>query len=350
MMKGLECRLEDRNFLTLVKLAEVGLLGRHASTWCYNSPSHVYLELTARCNLKCGWCVQVHEQFRQGYEDDMPFELFREIVAKLKGVKVLYLCLNGEPLLYDRICDAVAVAKQYVPSVRFVTNGILLQRDVGRELKKAGLSQLGVSIDSPDRDLMAKIRGISLETVVNNVTQFCRETGIPVEVRSTICHENAESLKGLPSLARGFGSCRLLYFTLAEGIAEVGASTLSMLTSRERFLELREDVVRQCRQLGMRTNLGYLAFYPPGFFEKRRTGRCDSLFGRHLAINSKGYVIPCCRYWGHHLDNLGEVSFEHAWNGPLAREWRRRMLHGEYTVQCANWCGYLPSGEEEELK
>jgi len=340
MVGSLPFRLEDRNFLTLVKLAEVKLLGRHASTRCYNSPSHVYLELTARCNLQCGWCVQVHEEFRSDYAEDMPFGMFQEIVAKLQGTKVLYLCLNGEPLLYDRIYEAITVAKRYVPSVRFVTNGTLLSRDVCTELKTAGLSQLGVSIDSPDRDIMHGIRGISLEMVADNVTEFCRLTGIPVEVRATICHENVESLKMLPSFASRFATCRLLYFTLAEGVAEVGASPMTMLRNRERFLELKQDVVKQCRKLGMRTNLEYMEFYPEGFFESARQGICDSLFGRHLAINSQGFIIPCCRYWGDHLDNIGELSFENAWNGPLTREWRRRMLHGEYTPDCCNWCGY----------
>lgn len=346
MLSGLRLRLEDRNLLTLVKLAEVRLLGRHASTWCYNRPSHVYLELTPRCNLRCAWCVQQEEGFRRGYADDMPFELFREIVAKLRGVRVLYLCLNGEPLLYPRLCDAVALAKQQVPSVRFVSNGTLLSRELGRELQRAGLSQLAVSIDSPDPLLMRQIRGVDLETVSENVEVFCRETGIPLEVRTTICRENAASLRNLPEFVRRFSTCRLIYFTLAEGLAGVAGSPLSMLESREEFRRLQRGVVRECRRLGIATNLAYLEMYPDGYFARKRQGICDSLFGRHLAINSKGYVIPCCRYWGEHLGNLGEVSFEQAWNGPLTRAWRRRMLRGEYTAQCADWCGYGDGTDE----
>lgn len=333
-------RLEGRNVLTLLKLAEVSLLGRHASTYCYNRPSHVYLELTARCNLRCRWCVQVHEEFRHEYAEDMPFETFQAIVPKLRGTKVLYLCLNGEPLLYDRIFDAVALAKQYVPSVRFVTNGTLLTPAVGRELKKAGLSQLGVSIDSPNPEMMLKIRGVSLEKIAENVQGFCRETNIPVEVRSTICDENAESLKALPRFVGRFPTCRLLYFTLAEGGAEVAASGLTMLRDQERFEALRRAVVQQCRAMGIGTNLGYVKFYPDGFFGRRRRGICDSLFGRHLAINARGCIMPCCRYWGEHLESVVELPFPDAWNGPLTRRWRKRMLVGDYTRDCSNWCGF----------
>lgn len=348
MVNTLAFRLEGRNLLTLLKLGEVRLLGRHATTYCYNSPSHVYLELTARCNLKCTWCVQVHEQFRQGYAEDMPFDMFQNIVANLKGTKVLYLCLNGEPLLYERIYEAIEFAKRYIPSVRFVTNGTLLSSDVGKSLKKAGLSQLGVSIDSPDSDLMFKIRGVSLERVADNVEGFCRETDLPLEIRATICDENTDSLKMLPAFARRFSTCRLLYFTLAEGISEVGAGPMTMLRSRERFEDFKRSVVSRCNELGLRTNLEYMGFYPDGFFEHTRRGICDSLFGRHLAINSKGYIMPCCRYWGHHLDKIGELSFENAWNGRLTNKWRSRMLNRKYTADCANWCGYPGLQDEQE--
>jgi MoaA/NifB/PqqE/SkfB family radical SAM enzyme len=266
--------------------------------------------------------------------------MFWDIVPKLKGTKVLYLCSNGEPLVYHRLFDGIEVARRYIPSVRFVTNGVLLSRDVGKELKKAGLSQLGVSIDSPDRALMLKIRGVSIETITNNVKEFCMGTGIPVEVRSTICAENVDSLKHLPVFAGNFSTCRLLYFTLAEGMSEVDSSPMTMLRNRKEFLGLKQAVVRQCRELGLYTNLEYMKFYPERFFDHARKGRCDSLFGRHLAINCKGYIMPCCRYWGHHLDNIGELSFAEAWNGRLTRSWRRQMLNRKYTDDCSNFCGY----------
>lgn len=340
MVRKTLVRLEDRNWLTLLKLGEVALLGRFASSYCYNHPSHVYLELTARCNLRCDWCIQIHDEFRQTFVEDMPFETFQQIVPKLTGTKVLYLSLNGEPLLYDRLCDAIAFARDFIPSVRLITNGVLLDRAIGKELKKAGLAQLGISIDSPDRELMYKIRGVSLEMIADNVREFTSETGIPLEVRTTICAENIDSLKSLPLFVSRLGTCRLLFFTLAEGMTEVGASGMSMLGNQEAFIDLKQVVLRRCRELGLRTNLEYMAFYPEGFFDRRRKGRCDALFGRHLAINSKGFILPCCRYWTHHLENIGEVSFEQGWNGRLTRDWRRRMLQKKYPVECSNWCGF----------
>ena len=270
----------------------------------------------------------------------MLFDMFREIVPKLSGVRVLYLCLNGEPLLYEKIFDAVALARRYIPSVRLVTNGTLLTPEIGRELAKSGLSQLGVSIDSSDRELMAKIRGVSLDQITENVRTVARETAIPIEVRTAICAENLPTLKDLPAYVHRFGTCRLLYFTLAEGLAEVEASSMQMLRDREAFVSMRRVVVSSCRQLGMRTNLEYMGYYPDGFFERRRTGVCDALFGRHLAIDSKGQILPCCRYWGVALESLAELSFAQAWNGPLTRGWRKKMIERQFSGQCSNWCGF----------
>jgi MoaA/NifB/PqqE/SkfB family radical SAM enzyme len=340
MLKALTLRLKDRNFLTLAKLAEVKLLGRYASTYCYNFPSHVLLELTARCNLRCVWCVQTHEAFRDENKEDMPFGLFERIIPKLQGAKVVYLNVNGEPLLYERIFDAVKLAKKYVPSVRLITNGTLLNREVCKDLKKAGLSQLGLSIDSPDEKDLLRIRNVSLAQITENLRYFCEKTNIPVEIRTAICEENAESLKDLPAFVSQFNNCHFIYFTLAEGIRELESSPFSMLTSKTKFLELKKHIVERCSEEGFRTNLEYLKFYPPGFFEYKRAGRCDSLFGKHLAINNKGYIMPCCMYWGDHLGNLGELSFDEAWNGERTRSWRENMLQLNYPDDCTNYCGY----------
>ena len=117
-----------------------------------------------------------------------------------------------------------------------------------------------------------------------------------------------------------------------------------MLGSRTAFRKLKKHIVNRCRQKGLRTNLEYLKFYAPGFFDGKRKGRCDSLFGRHLAINTKGNIMPCCRYWGVHLGSLGDLPFAEAWNGKSARAWREDMLQGRYPDGCLNFCGY-PSKE-----
>ena len=155
-----------------------------------------------------------------------------------------------------------------------------------------------------------------------------------------ICDETVESLTKLPLYVKQFSTCRLLWFTLAEGIKEVNSSPMSMLMDRERFDYLKGNVVSECKKSGLRTNLEYMNFYEPGFFDYKRKGICDALFGRHLAINVKGHVMPCCLYWGEHLDNLVDLPFGKVWNGEKTRVWRRKMLKEEYSHMCSNFCGY----------
>ena len=340
MFRSLALRLEDRNLLTMLKLAEVKILGKYASSYCYNFPSHILVELTARCNLRCVWCLQSHDKFRNQNTDDMPFGLFEKIVPKLRGAKVIYLNVNGEPLLYERIFDAVRLAKKYVPSVRLITNGLLLSRDVSKDLERAGLSQLGISIDSIEEKELLKIRNFSLTKITENLKTFSKTTAIPIEIRTVICDENSESLKGLPGFASQFKNCQFIYFVLAEGMKELESSSMSMLTSKTKFTKLKKEIVARCGEAGLRTNLEYLKYYANGFFDYKRKGRCDSLFGKHLAINNKGHIMPCCTYWDICLDSLGELSFDDAWNGKKTRLWRENMLRKNYAEHCANYCGY----------
>lgn len=87
----------------------------------YGFPRHLFLELTATCNLTCGYCPR--EKVRQ----DMDFRLFKEIVdeASQFGSRSFSLHLFGEPLLYPCIFEAVRYIKEKNKShiVLLTTNG-----------------------------------------------------------------------------------------------------------------------------------------------------------------------------------------------------------------------------------
>ena len=152
-------RAKGRHFLELVKFLEIEIFGRYASTYCYHHPSHVAIELTTRCNLRCKWCNQSDPEWQKLHgHQDFQHELFEKVVADLKGSKVLLLYNIGEPLLFKHLYEAIRIARKYIPEVRITTNAMLLDRDKAICLEQAGLTQLNVSIDSPDADLFERIR------------------------------------------------------------------------------------------------------------------------------------------------------------------------------------------------
>ncbi|MFN7973927.1 MAG: radical SAM protein, partial [Acidobacteriota bacterium] len=84
---------------------------------------------------------------------EMPFPLFERICDQLEGGSIareIHFHVMGEPFLYRRLADAVALAASKGLTTVVTTNGSLLTRERVEELLRARLSRLVVSLQTPD--------------------------------------------------------------------------------------------------------------------------------------------------------------------------------------------------------
>jgi MoaA/NifB/PqqE/SkfB family radical SAM enzyme len=350
-LRGLFQRACGRHLGELLKFLEIELLGRHASTYCYHHPSHALIELTTRCNLRCQWCNQSDPEWQKAHGHiDMPFDRFETIVAQLAGSRVLLLYNIGEPLLYKRLYDAIQVGRRYIPEVRITTNAMLLDEAAARNLESAGLTQLNISIDSPDAEIMERIRpGSDLAKIEANIQRFGEVCTIPVHIWCVISDANAESLANLPEWAARFPVVRNLYFQLQNGVATGEALGLPPLRSEDAFRRLQTVVARRCSELRLSTNIESLPWYPEGFHQRQAKGICKAPFTQLVAVNVEGKLAPCCSFATHSLGDVVELGFKAVWNGAAMRAWRKDMLDQRYCAYCSEWCGYRQNNGRQSL-
>jgi MoaA/NifB/PqqE/SkfB family radical SAM enzyme len=117
------------------------------------SRTKVGLELTSKCNLRCGMCPL--PVLRRPYED-MSWVLVEKAASEIHGLgmKLKWLHEMGEPLLYSRIGDAIRL----FPEASLSTNGLLLTEEVGEKLLSAGLRRLRICVDSINPEVYPKLR------------------------------------------------------------------------------------------------------------------------------------------------------------------------------------------------
>jgi len=85
-------------------------------------PKRVQIEVTNRCNLNCTMCPR---SFLNLPQEDMKYNIFLQILSKLKDVKKIWLTGWGEPFLHPNIIE---MAKDIIKSgikAGVTTNGIL---------------------------------------------------------------------------------------------------------------------------------------------------------------------------------------------------------------------------------
>ncbi|MEA2163062.1 MAG: hypothetical protein QOK37_1189 [Thermoanaerobaculia bacterium] len=113
----------------------------------------VGLELTSKCNLRCGMCPL--PVLRRPYEDmDWPMVEKAEREIHGAGLKLKWLHEMGEPLLYARIDDAIRL----FPEASLSTNGLVLTEEIGAKLLASPLKRIRICVDSIQPDVYPQLR------------------------------------------------------------------------------------------------------------------------------------------------------------------------------------------------
>lgn len=121
-------------------------------------PIHLDIELTTRCNLKCGFCPRTNNNIPIM---DMPLDMVKKIIDEFtdKGGCSIKFCYLGEPLLYPYLFEVIKYAKKKgIIETIIATNGNLLTRKMAIGLIKNGLDFIIFSIDSCHSEIYKQIR------------------------------------------------------------------------------------------------------------------------------------------------------------------------------------------------
>ncbi len=218
----------------------------------------VGIETNNTCNLKCKHCP-TNTSMRRA-KGLITWELFQQIIDNNPEVKRVYLTNWGEPLLHPQIGEMINYARRQGKVTALTTNGTLLTEKTSREILRAGLDILKISIDG-DPVTYEKVRGFSYSRVEKNVLNF-------IHLRDTL-----------------------------------GAKTwveVSMLVFPETIPAINSFFHRWEKKVN------YVQLQPKFFtFPRQKVSSCRDLW-RFLVVLWDGRIVPCC------ADVEGELELGHA--------------------------------------
>lgn len=106
------------------------------------------VELTSRCNVACSYCDVNRGLGRPNR--DLPLETLARLLEQSPGLQTLLPFQWGEPLLYEPLDEALALASRRGLRTYLTTNGTRLDGLRFARLARAGLTRLTVSLDGDD--------------------------------------------------------------------------------------------------------------------------------------------------------------------------------------------------------
>jgi len=312
--------------LSFLKVVEVKLLRKRASTYCYNYPGVIQVETTNRCNLNCHMCPRVEELKKKGIKArDMSYEEFKTIIDQTRGVYSINPFGRGEPLMANDIFRMIDYCvEKRIPHVSITTNGLLLKGNRAKALSETKLSELRVSVDGADEETYRKIRKADLNELISNLKDFRRISDIPMSINFVLGEENRESALKMPALTAEVGAQCLRVFHMLGEHSPLEQKQLPGTKDLEGYAELTKTLRKRCSELG-------IAF----IIANREETSCLWPFVMAF-IDIDGYLTPCCKLEHIRLANVFEAGLFPAWNAEPMRQWRRNLLSGRIPKVCTD--------------
>lgn len=304
---------------------------RSGRVWLLSRPVHVAVEPTLRCNADCLMCnhAAVLRAEDPGSLGLLAWSTLVRMRPFLRWAERVLFGGFGEPLLHPELVPMIRYIKRQGPRVYFFTNGALLGRERAEGLIEAGLDQIFVSFGGADPETYKRIRGVEMETVVENV----RALSALKADRGTDRPRITFNVVSLNTLLGQLGE--ILRLAAELGVAEVAMPNLSVEHAHLADESPWNDLDRARRRIAeaetVAASLG-LKLVPPDLNE--RQGSCEELF-TSLTVGWDGRVLSCPleRYI------IGDVNAEtpvQIWNGPGMQGLRRRMRQEGIQTVCPN--------------
>ena len=193
------------------------------SNFLYKSekgPLFASIDVTTACNFHCLHC---YNNSGKKTNDEMTDTELLRVASEITELRPASICLcGGEPLLRKNICEIIKTISQANCTVNMVSNGSLLTKEKAKELKRAGLNTLQISLDGVNPSQHDTFRGflgafqltvkaiqIAVQANLTVVTSFvpCKLNLDCIEEYLELCYNlGVSSARFMPLIPMGRGS------------------------------------------------------------------------------------------------------------------------------------------------
>jgi len=316
-------------------LVEASILVKPEKPWGW--PTHVQVEPTTACNLRCVLCPVTEGLERpQGH---MELRTFQKIVDQLgQHLFIILLWDWGEPFLNPSIYDMISYAKARDIGVISSTNGhVFATGEHAERLVLSGIDCVIVAVDGVTQATYERYRQSGdLETVTRGIRNILKARDAlgsrtpMVDLRFIVMRHNEHEIPLLKEFSRSLGVDALTLRTLCtydEGeycVTEPDGSAF-----------IPQDPAYQPFSLDPRTHSRI----------RRKVNPCKVLWN-NPAIHSDGKLVPCT--FDPHgrcvLGDLAESSFSDIWRGSACRDLRCRFRENYQGLALCRDCTYAFEG------
>ena len=281
-------------------------------------PAQATLELTWRCNERCGHCyLPSHEDAEPGRQP-LTGHQWLKVLDELQEAGTLFLVLiGGEAMLHPDFWIIAEGAAQRGFATTLITNGMLIGDAEADRLRDLGVNGITLSLYSTSaeiHDAMTGVRGSWLKTTA--ALQRLKSRGVAVGVNCLLTRRNIDGWRPLLRWCEE-RDVQVRFDPLVTARSDGNLTTTELRPTRT---QLREYFA----QVGVAPTAEALAPEDPVCNAGR--GKC--------AVTAYGDLLTCLEVRTA-LGNLAEHPFHTLWHGAVAQALRGlRVKDLEFDTSC----------------
>lgn len=285
-------------------------------------PMWLVLELTYRCPLKCVWCNNPLD-FEDYSKKELSTEEWKRVLHEGRELGALQLGFSGgEPMLRDDLEELVAEAEQLGYYTNLITSGIGLSLERLQALKKAGLKQIQLSLQSASRNLTDELVGARAHDLKLEVARMIKAEGFPMVLNVPVFRQNIDQVQEILDLAEEIG-VDYLEFANIQYYNWALLNREELLPTREQITHAEKVVNAARERLGKKMTIYFVI---PDYYEDRPKACMNGWGTIHLTIAPDGAALPCQEVrviQGLEFSTVREHNLEWLWNdSPLFKKFR----------------------------
>jgi 12,18-didecarboxysiroheme deacetylase len=314
--------------------------------------------MTRTCNLNCVHCYSQSKNLQ--YNNELTLEEGKAFIDDISSFgSPVMLFSGGEPLMHPHFLDLCFYAKSKGMRAVISTNGTLITKELAKELKKVGLSYVGISLDGLEsvHDRFRGKKGAFREAIEG--INYAKEAGIKVGLRFTINKRNAQEIPGIFKLLEEENIPRVCFYHLVYAgrgtkLMEEDLSHEETRQTVDAILELTKEVYSRDNQKEVLTVDNhadgpyiYLKLLKEG--KKEEAANVMSLLKMNGG-NSSGVGIGCVswdgevyadQFWRHYsFGNVKERNFSEIWtdvSNPLMKQLKNKKEYVKGKCKDCKW-------------
>lgn len=296
------------------KSTEVSLDGQGKPLW-------LALELTYRCPLKCSWCNNPLD-FEDYAARELSTDEWRRVMREGRALGSLQVGFTGgEPLQRKDLEELVAYAEEIGLYSNLITSGIGLNEERLIALKKAGLKQIQLSLQSVDAALTDELVGAKAHALKLEAARLIKKHGFPMVMNMPVGRQNIGQVGAMIEYASSIG---VEYLELAN----LQYYNWALINRDELMPSLAQVREAEAVVQGWRERLGkqmIIYYVIPDYYEGRPKACMNGWGAIHLTIAPDGVAMPCQE--SRLLPGLDFVSVR---DQPLEWIWHESPLFRKY--------------------